>query len=364
MSRAGQLFTSDFIVSAVLFFTALGTVFYGVNTALDRQTQQNQRMVLERHAVQLTDLLIRTPGYPPDWNASTVEVPGIAQQDHIIDPEKFIGLRRIGHERLKELARLGGDRLALNLTINGSRASIGGFTDQELALVTDRERLFTDIEHSGADWELYWVGAGAVPASGARDAWSGDAATMMDAALSNRSRYDAIISDGTGLNVSDVPDTDRLARFVDAGGRYVQIGGGSLVTTAGGTAVTDPPASGTVVDDRWLDQQLRAGDDVELEAAPLALSGVAALVNTSAGDCLVCYSGQVLFAADHRLTDASATANGLAGRGMLHDYLFGTNGTMGDRPTADASEIVPRTRPVLVSGQQLRRGSLEVVVWR
>lgn len=365
--RSGQLFTSDFIISAALFMSVLGTVFYGVNATIDQQAQQNHRTVLQRSASQITDLLVRTPGYPSNWTVDTVQVLGLAREDHIIEPEKFMRMRELGYDRFQAMMRLGRGTAVVNITVNGSAVSIGGFVAQEVAVVTDRQRLFDTIAHSGVDWDLYWTGGGTPPATGAATVHNGTAPGMMDAALSNRSGYDAIISDSTGLNASDVTDADRLEAFVDGGGRYLQVGGGDLVTVLGGAAVDGPATTGTVYDTTHLARGLAPMDTVELDAAPVGLTGTGTvLVNTSAGTCLACMleGGRVLFVAGADLTVASRDANDLETTFLLDQYVLGTNGTFGTAPAADARTIIPVKRDVLIDGQELRLGELAVVVWR
>lgn len=367
MIRSGQLFTTDFIVSLVLFMSVLGTVFYGVSTSLDQQAQRNDRSVLQQRASQVSDLLVRTSGYPDDWNASTVDVVGLAEEDHIIDPEKFIRLRGVGYDRFRSMNRFARADVLINITVNGSEASLDGFAPQEVAVVTGRERLFDMIAHSGVDWDLYWTDGSppSVPDAGA--VHSGTAPEMMEAALSNRSAYDAIAADTTGLNVSDVSQADRLDAFIEAGGRYLQIGGGDLITVLGGSAVDGPASDGTVQGTAYLDRDLDEGDAVELDGAPLGLTGVGTvMINTSAGSCLACTlrKGDALFMAGMDLTPASRDANGLDTTRFADQYLFGTNGSFGEPPAEDALSITPIRRDVLLDGHRLRLAELSVVVWR
>lgn len=367
MNRSGQLFTTDFIVSLVLFMSVLGTVFYGVSTSMDQQAQRNDRSALQQSGSQVSDLLVRTSGYPEDWNASTVEVVGLAEEDHIIDPEKFIMLRGVGYDRFRSMNRFAQNDVMVNITVNGSGVSLDGFTAQEVAVVTGRERLFDMIAHSGVDWDLYWTDGSppSVPDAGA--VHSGTASGMMEAALENRSAYDAIVADSTGLNASDMAGPDRLEAFIEAGGRYLQIGGGDLITVLGGSAVDGPVPEGTVQDNVHLDRGLDQGDAVELSGAPVGLDGAGTmLVNTSAGSCLACTlrQGDALFLAGMDLTPASRDANGLDTTRLADRYLFGTNGSFGVPPAEDALSITPIKRDVLLDGHRLRLAELSVVVWR
>jgi len=367
MMRSGQLFTTDFIVSLVLFMSVLGTVFYGIGTSVDQQAQRNDRAVLQQRAAQTADLLVRTSGYPADWNASSVRVTGLASDDHIIEPGKFIELRETGYDRFRAINRFSRSDVVINITANGSAVSVGGFAGQRVAIVTGQQGLFDMLTHSGADWDLYWTDGAAPAAPDAGAVHTGSDAGMMEAALSNRSAYDAIIADRSGLNASDVSGSARLDGFIEAGGRYLQVGGGDLITVLGGTAVTDPPTAGTVRSARYLNRDLDTGDSIELGDAPVGLTGVGSvLVNASTGECLACTlrGGDVLFLAGPDLTTASRDTNGLDTTRLADAYLFGTNGTFGQDPPDDALTIIPVRRDLLLEGDRLRLGELAVVVWR
>jgi len=82
----GQVFTPDFVASIALF--SLFLIMFGVvwNTSIDLFVDESN---VEEVQHDYTFSLLRTQGYPHDWNTSNVEIPGLYTENGFLSAEKF-----------------------------------------------------------------------------------------------------------------------------------------------------------------------------------------------------------------------------------------------------------------------------------
>ncbi|MFH1978469.1 MAG: hypothetical protein ABIJ92_04030 [Candidatus Aenigmatarchaeota archaeon] len=86
----GQLWSTDFIVSATMFFTVLFLVIFVWNYTNTQGRERLEFNSIETLALTVSDAIIRTPGLPEDWNASNVRVLGIASDDNVLNSTKVL----------------------------------------------------------------------------------------------------------------------------------------------------------------------------------------------------------------------------------------------------------------------------------
>lgn len=92
----GQVWSLDFIVSVIVFLSVLIPLFFVWNQ-INLQNQQELLFEdIERMALSLSDSLVRTGGFPEDWNESTVSVIGLASGDNILDESKVSSFLSMG----------------------------------------------------------------------------------------------------------------------------------------------------------------------------------------------------------------------------------------------------------------------------
>ncbi len=85
----GQMFSSDFVVSMLVFMGVLGMGVFALNEAMVGQSRFNEHNRMVREAYRTSDLLVRTPGYPDDWTAANVQIVGFAESNHVLENEKL-----------------------------------------------------------------------------------------------------------------------------------------------------------------------------------------------------------------------------------------------------------------------------------
>lgn len=85
----GQLFSSDMVASVFLFSIAVSTVLFAWNSVIDNSVNDMQRKDMEITATRILDILVKSPGYPIDWEKSNASVIGLANYDRTIDANKL-----------------------------------------------------------------------------------------------------------------------------------------------------------------------------------------------------------------------------------------------------------------------------------
>lgn len=117
-NRSGQLFSYDFIISATIFMFFFSTFFF-VWDYLNRQIawQSELRDIQERAAL-LSDVLVRTAGYPENWTSANVESIGLATgEDNVIDPARLFALNATNYSAARDVMGLG-QRYEMYLMLN------------------------------------------------------------------------------------------------------------------------------------------------------------------------------------------------------------------------------------------------------
>ena len=91
LRKKAQLFSIDLVISLVLFTVVFIFVLALWNLYSLRLQEKSEFDELQFTALQITDLLLRTPGYPENWLANPTEVAvlGLAKSDYTIDPLKL-----------------------------------------------------------------------------------------------------------------------------------------------------------------------------------------------------------------------------------------------------------------------------------
>lgn len=138
MGRDGQLFSSDFIISAFIFIVLLNVAMIAWQIAYERQARFSEQEVMRQDAFQLANLLVRTPGYPADWNRSTVALLGLASPDHTIQPDKVQEMQAIPYEDLVGIADVDPNDLFINITGSNYSATVGESPSTPETVVVER----------------------------------------------------------------------------------------------------------------------------------------------------------------------------------------------------------------------------------
>ena len=140
--RKGMIFTTDFMISAILFFAVVSLTYVSWNTLESKSGDFQEYKYISDRANYVTELLVRTEGYPNNWNATTVRLPGLLDSNQYISTQKLDSLSQINSSDLKSMWVIGD--YGYNLTIYNSSLihySIGTPVDDDASQVVSKSRL-------------------------------------------------------------------------------------------------------------------------------------------------------------------------------------------------------------------------------
>lgn len=121
----GQLFSSDFVVSMMVFMGILGLGVFALNEAVSGQTRFNEHNRMVKEAYRTSDLLVRTPGYPEGWTSSNVQIVGLAESNHVLENAKLQEFENIPtYEEKKGVLELSQWEFNMTVRVNGSVATV------------------------------------------------------------------------------------------------------------------------------------------------------------------------------------------------------------------------------------------------
>ena len=131
----GQVWSTDFVSSVVVFFISVVAVLFIWNYSVYSNSQQTVLNDINSLAIKISDSLVRTGGLPFGWNDSSVQLIGLASQENVLNTTKVDYLTSMGYDTLKNKLKTGGSELYLEIRyINGSVAT--NSSGQELAVGT------------------------------------------------------------------------------------------------------------------------------------------------------------------------------------------------------------------------------------
>ncbi len=116
----GQIWSLDFSVSIVIFLIVLipFMLIWGYMYAENEEKRMFDDM--ETRAMSISDSLVRLGGVPDDWNATSVEVIGLASEENVLDPGKVSSFDSMNYSHVREVMTKRYDYYLRISDINGS----------------------------------------------------------------------------------------------------------------------------------------------------------------------------------------------------------------------------------------------------
>lgn len=102
-----QLFSSDMIAAVFLFLLVSTFILFSWNSSIDAAAENLQRREMELAASRILDIMVKSPGYPPDWEAGNASVIGLVNYDRTIDPVKLSAFINMDYNKTKEILGTG-----------------------------------------------------------------------------------------------------------------------------------------------------------------------------------------------------------------------------------------------------------------
>lgn len=158
-----QIWSLDFAASMVIFALMMGIVIFSWNYAIQNSTDQVNLNVLENDVMMISDTLIRVPGLPEDWDASSVRVIGLANEENVLNKTKVIQFIGMDYNQTKSLLGIANHEFYFEIRhLNNSVMEISGTNatkgtnpiDQDTTVVVPVER-YVMINGDIAKMEFY-----------------------------------------------------------------------------------------------------------------------------------------------------------------------------------------------------------------
>jgi len=110
MSRKAQLWSLDFVVSLMIFLSAVVAVLFSWNYISANAAETQALKELQLKVMTLSDSLIRTQGLPVNWGNATVEVFGLAETENVLNATKLailVNMSTYEYDRARAILDLG-----------------------------------------------------------------------------------------------------------------------------------------------------------------------------------------------------------------------------------------------------------------
>lgn len=109
MKRKGQALASDFTISIALFLFLIVGCAIVWNTTAGKYARFRDNQFMQEKIFSVSDTLVRTPGYPPEWNGANVKLIGLSEgESHMLNKSKLLEFKNVDYSTAKNMWGLGG----------------------------------------------------------------------------------------------------------------------------------------------------------------------------------------------------------------------------------------------------------------
>ncbi len=380
--RKSQVLSPDFTMSLIIFTAILFLSYTVWNTSQEKSMRFYDTEQMQKKALYVSDILLNTPGIPPDWNTSNVKMAGFRNVDSsTLDIDKLINFRLLEYNQSKEAIGVGSyDYYCGIMDSNDSVLKVGGGVSGTAAIfaTTGADNAIKDLlADYYLDWDYYWAGPGS-PSNNARYVYNKSDVTpstedeLFSMLISNISSYDTLVIEGTNSLTITAAHKAALQNFVYLGGTLVDVQDKSNAQLINHFAVVPDgedalagDKTGTIIKQDVLFAGREVGEGITFETKKFRFnkSDVDKTIVESDGDsdkCVVCLwyygSGKIYYMPDGN----DGTGSPIQGMDMDGiELVFGNNNTV------QADNVVPIRRIITVmDGRIPRIGILNLYIYK
>jgi len=121
--RRGLVFTMDFIASLFFFLVIILTLLWVWGETHRRISEYQEVSARHRRLLDVSTILVKTPGNPPDWHMhavdpETVKALGLAREGNVLDDEKLETLEGADYMSLQEILGFGNENFTITVSDN------------------------------------------------------------------------------------------------------------------------------------------------------------------------------------------------------------------------------------------------------
>lgn len=133
----GQVFSSDISISLALFLGLLILYFAILQISEQKTFAFDEQRLMKNKAHQIADLMVKTKGYPENWNRSNVKIIGFATESNLINKSKVLEFMNMSDANIKEVLNTEYD-FELNISLGDEEFVKGNFTTGKNVAVIER----------------------------------------------------------------------------------------------------------------------------------------------------------------------------------------------------------------------------------
>ena len=98
-----QTWSMDFITSVAVFALVFTVIMFAWNYSTQKNAERTVFKDLQNTGLMVSDVLIRIPGSPPDWNESNVKSLGLAVRENVLNESKVKEFVLMDYSKAKAL---------------------------------------------------------------------------------------------------------------------------------------------------------------------------------------------------------------------------------------------------------------------
>ncbi len=140
-TKKAQVFSLDVVISLIIFMFLVTICFYLWNRTYDKSSYFSEQNLMKERLFQITDLMIRTPGYPENWTEENVRIIGLSSKDHILQLSKLNQLLSMNITQIKDKLRIRDYNLLLNITTTNNSFVLGSLWNINSSMVLAQSRI-------------------------------------------------------------------------------------------------------------------------------------------------------------------------------------------------------------------------------
>ena len=98
-----QLWSTDLVVSIVIFVLMMSVLLFAWNYSSAQAAESALLTDMESLTITVSDSLIRVRGLPDNWEGSSVEVIGLADEEYVLNKTRIYRFLNMSYNRSREL---------------------------------------------------------------------------------------------------------------------------------------------------------------------------------------------------------------------------------------------------------------------
>ena len=223
------MFAGDFIISIAVFLIVITILLTMFGHMTDQVSAEQSRADTDMAALFASDVLLKTSGFPDEWNATNAVSLGLRNSDGRLNITKIKNFVSMNYNKSRQL--LGFQDIDFNVTFFDTNNNImlsGVVRGPAAYFYVQNNGIGSIIKNSGLVWDLYYGGSGVPDSGDARNVYSGSKAAMFSKMINNSDIYRTIIMEEPQLLQSDI-NISKLRDFVSSGGILIFEGGADLI---------------------------------------------------------------------------------------------------------------------------------------